>query len=116
MRCTVSLLGVVDEDPEIENRGDGKALARLWVTTTESWRDQASGERRQRPTRHLVIVKQSGVAKAVARQVRKGALVDVVGTLAYEPGSKAGAEIHVRAPSHSILFVDPAEARNQAGS
>lgn len=109
MKCTVNLLGRLDCDPVIERLAGGQQAAILYIVTQETWRDAESGARRSRPTTHRVVVRQSGRAKAAARELKAGDLIDVAGTLAYPPRQAGGgpaAEIQVRAPSHVLLFVD----------
>lgn len=109
MKCTVNLLGRLDRDPVLERQHGSQQAAILYVVTEETWRDTDSGERRSRPTTHRVVVRQSGRAKAAARDLKAGDLVDVTGTLAYlprQPGGGPAVEIQIRAPSHGLLFVE----------
>lgn len=108
MKCIVSLLGRLAADPELVQLPDGRRVAVLAVTTEETWTDEG-GARRSRPTTHRVVVRQSGRAKAAARDLRAGDLVDVTGTLAYPssiPGAPDQLEIQIRAAFHTLLFVD----------
>jgi single-strand DNA-binding protein len=41
------LVGNLGADPEIRHTQDGRAIANLRIATSESWRDKASGERRE---------------------------------------------------------------------
>lgn len=108
MKCLVSLLGRLAADPELVQLQDGRRVAVLAVTTEETWTDE-EGARRARPTTHRVVIRQSGRAKAAARDLRAGDLVDLTGTLVY-PGEAAGqtaqVEIQVRAAFHTLLFVE----------
>jgi hypothetical protein len=44
----VILVGNLGADPEIRHTQDGRPVANLSVATSESWRDKASGERREK--------------------------------------------------------------------
>ena len=42
------LIGNLGRDPEIRSTNEGTRIATLSVATSESWRDKASGERREK--------------------------------------------------------------------
>jgi hypothetical protein len=46
----VQLIGRLGNDPEIRNTQGGKNVANFSIATTESWRDQNSGERKKKPS------------------------------------------------------------------
>ena len=48
----VILVGNPGKDPEIRRTQDGRPVANLSVATSESWRDKASGERREKTVGH----------------------------------------------------------------
>ena len=50
----VILVGNLGKDPEIRRTQDGRPIANLSVATSESWRDKATGERKEKTEWHRV--------------------------------------------------------------
>ena len=44
----VILVGNLGRDPEIRQTKDGRPIANLSVATSETWKDRATGERREK--------------------------------------------------------------------
>ena len=42
------LIGNLGADPEIRHTQDGRPIANLRIATSESWRDKATGERKEK--------------------------------------------------------------------
>ena len=77
----VILIGNLGRDPEIRSLQDGSRVANLSVATSESWRDKASGERRERTEWHRVVIFNDRLVDVVERFLKKGAKVYVEGQL-----------------------------------
>src|SRR5438552_14935753 len=77
----VILVGNLGADPEIRRTQDGRPIANLRVATSESWRDKASGERRERTEWHRVAIFNEGLAKIAEQYLKKGAKVYLEGQL-----------------------------------
>jgi single-strand DNA-binding protein len=77
----VILIGNLGADPEVRRTQDGRAIASLRVATTESWRDKATGERRERTEWHRVVILNEGLAKIAERYLKKGSRVYLEGRL-----------------------------------
>ena len=77
----VILVGNLGKDPEIRRTQDGRPIANLSVATSESWRDKASGERRERTEWHRVAIFNEGLAKIAEQYLKKGAKVYLEGQL-----------------------------------
>ena len=77
----VILVGNLGADPEMRSTRDGKQIASLSIATSESWRDRASGERRERTEWHRVAIFSEGLCKIVERYLKKGSKVYVEGEL-----------------------------------
>lgn len=75
------LIGKLGADPEIRRTNDGKMVANLRVATTESWRDKATGDRKEKTEWHRVVVFSDGLAKIAEQYLRKGSQIYVEGTL-----------------------------------
>jgi single-strand DNA-binding protein len=77
----VILVGNLGKDPEIRRTQDGRPIANLRVATTESWRDKATGEKRERTEWHTVVIFSEGLCRVVEQFLRKGSKVYLEGQL-----------------------------------
>lgn len=77
----VILVGNLGADPEIRRTQDGRPIANLRVATSQSWRDQATGERRERTEWHRVVVFTEGLAKVCEQYLKKGMKIYLEGQL-----------------------------------
>src|SRR5438067_2255465 len=77
----VILVGNLGADPEIRRTQDGRPVANLRLATSETWRDKATGERRERTEWHRVVIFSEGLAKIAEQYLKKGAKVYVEGQL-----------------------------------
>src|SRR5947209_16306849 len=77
----VILIGNLGADPEIRRTQDGRPIANLRVATTDTWRDRASGERRERTEWHRVVIFSEGLCKIAEQYLKKGSRVYLEGSL-----------------------------------
>ncbi len=77
----VILVGNLGRDPEIRSTQDGMRIANLNLATSESWRDRASGERRERTEWHRVVIFNERLVEIAEKFLRKGSKVYVEGAL-----------------------------------
>jgi single-strand DNA-binding protein len=77
----VILIGNLGADPEIRRTQDGRPVANLRVATTDSWRDKATGERRERTEWHRVVIFNEGLCRIAEQYLKKGAKVYLEGQL-----------------------------------
>jgi single-strand DNA-binding protein len=77
----VILIGNLGADPEIHRTQDGRPIANLRVATSESWRDKATGERREKTEWHRVVIFNEGLCKIVEQYLKKGSKVYLEGSL-----------------------------------
>jgi single-strand DNA-binding protein len=77
----VILIGNLGADPEVRHTQDGKAIVHLRVATSESWRDRATGERKEKTEWHRVTIFSEGLAKIAQQYLRKGSKVYLEGQL-----------------------------------
>ena len=77
----VILVGNLGRDPEIRNAQDGTKIANFSVATSESWRDKATGERKERTQWHRVVVFNDRLADVAQQYLKKGMKVFVEGQL-----------------------------------
>ncbi len=77
----VILIGNLGKDPEIRRTNDGRPIANLRVATTDSWRDKATGEKREKTEWHSVVIFNENLCKVAEQYLRKGAKVYIEGQL-----------------------------------
>jgi single-strand DNA-binding protein len=77
----VILVGNLGADPEIRRTQDGRPIANLRVATSETWRDKATGERREKTEWHRVVIFSEGLAKIAEQYLKKGSKVYLEGQL-----------------------------------
>jgi single-strand DNA-binding protein len=77
----VILVGNLGKDPEIRRTQDGRPIANLRVATTETWRDKASGERREKTEWHSVVIFNENLCRIAEQYLKKGAKVYIEGQL-----------------------------------
>ena len=77
----VILVGNLGKDPEIRRTQDGRPIANLSVATSDTWRDKATGERKEKTEWHRVVIFNEGLCKIVEQYLKKGAKVYIEGAL-----------------------------------
>ena len=77
----VILIGNLGADPEIRRTQDGRPIANLRIATSESWRDKATGERKEKTEWHRVVIFNEGLCKIAEQYLKKGAKVYLEGAL-----------------------------------
>jgi single-strand DNA-binding protein len=77
----VILVGNLGKDPEIRRTQDGRPIANLSIATSESWRDKATGERKEKTEWHRVVIFSEGLCKVAEQYLKKGAKVYIEGQL-----------------------------------
>ena len=77
----VLLIGRLGADPEIKQMVNGKSLATLSLATSQSWKDKATGEKKEKTEWHRVVVFNEGLVNVVQQYLKKGAQVYVEGQI-----------------------------------
>ena len=77
----VILVGNLGRDPEVRTFANGGKVCNLRIATSETWRDRASGERKERTEWHSVAIFSEPLAKIAEQYLRKGSKVYVEGKL-----------------------------------
>ena len=75
------ILGNLCADPECKSFSNGGRIANLRIATNESWRDKATGERKERVEYHSVVIQSEGLVGVVERFLRKGSKIYIEGQL-----------------------------------
>jgi len=77
----VILIGNLGADPEIRRTQDGRPIANLRIATSESWRDKATGERKEKTEWHRVVIFSEGLCRVAEQYLKKGSKVYLEGQL-----------------------------------
>ncbi len=77
----VILIGNVGNDPEIKTTQSGSRLVNLSLATSESWKDKATGERKENTQWHRVVIFNDALVGVVERFVKKGSKLYIEGQL-----------------------------------
>src|ERR1051325_4485390 len=73
--------GKPGKDPEVRRMTSGEPIVNLSIATSESWRDKASGERKEKTEWHRVVIFNKNLADVAEKYLKKGAKVYVEGQL-----------------------------------
>ncbi|MDB5429008.1 MAG: single-stranded DNA-binding protein [Caulobacter sp.] len=77
----VILVGNLGADPEIRTLNSGDRVANLRIATSESWRDRATGEKKERTEWHRVVIFNDNIVKVAENYLRKGSTVYIEGAI-----------------------------------
>jgi single-strand DNA-binding protein len=77
----VIIVGNLGRDPEVRSFANGGKVVNLRIATSETWRDKASGERKQRTEWHSVAIFNENLARIAEQYLRKGSTVYIEGQL-----------------------------------
>lgn len=89
----VILIGNLGRDPEVRRMTSGEPVVNLSIATSETWRDKASGERKEKTEWHRVVIFNENLAKVAEQYLRKGSKVYLEGQLSTRKWTdKDGAE------------------------
>src|ERR1700674_4393302 len=73
--------GNLGRDPEVRRLTSGDPVVNLSIATSESWRDKASGERKEKTEWHRVVIFNENIAKVAEQYLKKGSKVYLEGQL-----------------------------------
>jgi len=111
-----TLIGHVGAEPEIRaTRGGGK-VATFSLATGETWKDKATGERKERTEWHRIVVFQEALVGVVEQYVGKGSKLYIRGTIRsreYTPDDgvkRYTTEIVLHGFTDQIVLLDRAES------
>jgi single-strand DNA-binding protein len=77
----VIIVGNLGRDPEVRSFQNGGKVVNLRIATSETWRDKASGERKERTEWHSVAIFNENLARIAEQYLRKGSTVYIEGQL-----------------------------------
>ena len=76
----VILVGNLGKDPEIRYMTNGEAVANVSIATSESWKDKASGEKKEITEWHRLVFYRK-LAEIVGQYLKKGSTVYIEGRI-----------------------------------
>ena len=77
----VILIGNLGADPEIKSFQNGGKICNLRIATSESWKDKATGDRKERTEWHSVVLQSDGLVGVAEKYLHKGSKVYIEGQL-----------------------------------
>ena len=77
----VILVGNLGKDPDVRRLNSGDQVVSFSVATSETWRDKASGERKERTEWHNVVIFNENLGKVAEQYCKKGTKVYIEGQL-----------------------------------
>ena len=77
----VIIVGNLGRDPEIRALNSGDKVCNLSVATSESWRDKATGEKKEKSEWHRVVIFNDNLSTVAEKYLRKGSKVYIEGQL-----------------------------------
>ena len=77
----VIIVGNLGRDPEVRTFQNGGKVVNLRIATSETWRDKASGERKEKTEWHSVAIFNENLGKIAEQYLKKGSTVYIEGQL-----------------------------------
>ena len=77
----VILIGTLGRDPEVRRFPSGGQVVSFSIATTDSWRDKATGERKEKTEWHNIQIFNEQLGKVAEQYLKKGSKVYVQGSL-----------------------------------
>lgn len=75
------VIGNLGGDPDVRRTQDGRPVVTFSVATSETWRDKATGERKQHTDWHRVVIFNEGLCSVAERFLKKGSKVAIEGAM-----------------------------------
>lgn len=76
-----TLIGSIGKDPELKTFSNGNRVANFSLATSESWKDKATGEKKEKTQWHKVCVFNEHLVKLAESHLKKGMSVYVEGAI-----------------------------------
>lgn len=76
----VELIGNLGKDPEMRYMANGEAVCNFSIATSESWKDKATGEKKEKTEWHTIVIYRK-LAEIAGEYLKKGSKVFVAGKL-----------------------------------
>lgn len=89
------LIGRCGKDPTVRYTQDNRPIVSFSIATSTSWKDRASGERREDTTWHNIVIFNTRLADVAEKYVRKGSHVYVEGEIKNRSWEKDGQKHYI---------------------
>ncbi|MEZ0167179.1 single-stranded DNA-binding protein [Microvirga sp. TS319] len=77
----VILVGNLGRDPEVRRLSNGEPVVNLRIATSETWKDKATGERKEKTEWHSVVIFNENLGRVAEQYLKKGSKVYIEGQL-----------------------------------
>ncbi|KPF71438.1 single-stranded DNA-binding protein [alpha proteobacterium AAP81b] len=77
----VILVGRLGKDPESRSFANGGSVVNFTMATSETWRDKATGERKEKTEWHNIVIRNENIGKVATQYLRKGSEVYIEGAI-----------------------------------
>ena len=110
----VIIVGNLGADPEVKSFQNGGKVANIRLAVSESWKDKATGERKEKTEWVSVAIFGDGLAQVAERYLRKGSKVFVSGKLATrkwqdkDGNDRFSTEVVLQGPGAILTMLDAA--------
>lgn len=117
----VQIIGNLGADPEVRSFANGGKVANLRIATSETWKDKATGERKEKSEWHTVAIFGDGLVGVAERYLKKGSKVFVQGKLATRKwqdqsgADRYSTEVVLQGPGAVLTMLDAAKVGNGSG-
>lgn len=78
----VILVGRLGKDPQTKNFPNGGSVVEFSLATSETWRDKATGERKEKTEWHNIVIRNENIGRVATQYLRKGSEVYIEGSIA----------------------------------
>ena len=90
----VILVGNLGKDPEVRSFPSGGRVANFSIATSESWKDKATGERKERTEWHRISILNEALVGIAEKYLKKGSKVYIEGQLETRKYEKDGRDVY----------------------
>ena len=77
----VILIGNLGRDPEVRKLSNGNSVCNLRIATSDTWKDKATGEKKEKTEWHQVVIFDEHIVKFCENYLNKGSKVYIEGAL-----------------------------------
>ena len=116
----VTLIGNLGADPEVRTMQSGDEVVNLSIATSESWKDKASGERKEKTEWHRVVIFSPGLVNVCKNYLQKGSKIYLEGQLQTRSWEQDGqkkytTEVVLRGYDAKLVMLDGRSGNDNAG-
>ena len=116
------IVGNLGKDPEVKTFQNGGKICNLSIATSETWKDKATGERKERTEWHRVTIMNEALVRIAEQYLRKGSKVYIEGQIetrkyqAQDGTDRYTTEIVLRPFNSTLTLLDGKSGGDSAGS